>query len=86
MQRATTDFSMSVLKKNGSERLEVLKVYYVAEFKNYHQKLSKCDQESIKLNSLDNLKSELVSPSLLAAKDKSVKVLVACCLADILRL
>lgn len=86
MQRATTDFSTSLLQKNGSERLEVLKVCFIAEFKNYHQKLSKCDQESVNLNSLDILKSELVSPSLLAAKDKSVKVLVSCCLADILRL
>lgn len=78
MQRATNDFSVSLLNKSGNERIELLK--------SLHLKLSRCDQESINLNSLDNLKSELVSPSLLAAKDKSVRVLVACCLADILRL
>jgi sister-chromatid-cohesion protein PDS5 len=78
MQRATNDFSVSLLDKSGSDRIELLK--------SYHLVLSKCDQETVNLNSLERLKSELVCPSLLAAKDKSVRVLVACCLADILRL
>ena len=38
------------------------------------------------LTSLATLTNELISPELLSTKDKTVKVLVGCCLADILRL
>lgn len=51
-----------------------------------HKELAPLDQDLIDTSSLDAVKKELVSPSLLQAKDKGVKALTACCIADLLRL
>jgi sister-chromatid-cohesion protein PDS5 len=44
------------------------------------------EQENVDLKALVPLKRELVAEQLLFHKDKGVKILTACCLADILRL
>ena len=76
----------SLLDKSGTELLTLLQVTTLYKVKNVHSTLSKAHQESINLSSLEVLKSELISPCLLSSKNKSVKTLVACCLADFLRL
>ncbi|EGF98446.1 uncharacterized protein MELLADRAFT_69311 [Melampsora larici-populina 98AG31] len=51
-----------------------------------HTELSELDQDVIDTNSLSSIRKELIQPSLLVHKDKTVKALVACGLADLLRL
>jgi sister-chromatid-cohesion protein PDS5 len=51
-----------------------------------HEELKRLDQDCVDVASLNTVKTELVMPSLVQHKDKGVKSLVACCLADILRL
>lgn len=51
-----------------------------------HNELSKLDQELVDTDSLSTIRKDLIHASLLVHKDKSVKALVACCLADLLRL
>ncbi|KAJ3136348.1 hypothetical protein HK100_001853 [Physocladia obscura] len=58
----------------------------VARLKDLHSQLNSFEQESVNLPSLTPTAKNLVSPSLVSHKDKAVKSLVACCLADILRL
>ena len=55
-------------------------------FKELHLMLAKFEQESVDTTVLSNIRKELISRSLLASKDKAVKALTACCIADILRL
>jgi sister-chromatid-cohesion protein PDS5 len=54
--------------------------------KELHLMLAKLEQESVDTTVLSNIRKELISRSLLASKDKAVKALTACCIADILRL
>ncbi|TPX33974.1 hypothetical protein SmJEL517_g03195 [Synchytrium microbalum] len=48
--------------------------------------LSKMEQERADTKSLDSYCKDLISPSLIMHKDKGVKILTACCIADMLRL
>ncbi|KAL8831282.1 MAG: hypothetical protein Q9191_000938, partial [Dirinaria sp. TL-2023a] len=50
------------------------------------KELRELDQEDIPREAFTKVAKELVSPNLLAHKDKGVKAFVACCLVDILRL
>ena len=54
--------------------------------KELHLQLSKLDQELIDTTSISNVRKELVSRSIIASKDKAVRALAACCIADVLRL
>lgn len=58
----------------------------VKRLRSLHEELEKLDQEQTETSSLDAVKRELMEPGLLVHKDKSVKALVACCFADMLRL
>ncbi|KAI8836864.1 armadillo-type protein [Chytridium lagenaria] len=58
----------------------------VKRLKDLHGQLSKLDQEDIDKSSLHGVRKDLISRSLFMHKDKAVRVLTACCLADILRL
>lgn len=58
-------------------------VYYL---KNLHNELKRMEQETVNVNSLNIVSRELVSATLVQHKDKGVRSLVACCLADVLRL
>lgn len=51
-----------------------------------HDQLRDFDQDTVDTSSLDRCADELVDPTLLLHKDKSVKALVAACIVDILRL
>jgi sister-chromatid-cohesion protein PDS5 len=51
-----------------------------------HNELKHLEQENTEVSSLANVSRELLSPSLLKHKDKGIKSLVACCIADLLRL
>lgn len=51
-----------------------------------HKQLAALDQETVDTKSLNTVRGELVHTSLLLHKDRGVKALTACCLADILRL
>ncbi|KAI9015984.1 armadillo-type protein [Hyaloraphidium curvatum] len=51
-----------------------------------HEELAKFEQEDVDVESLASVTRDLVSPSLVTHKDKGVKALTACCIADILRL
>lgn len=50
------------------------------------KELRELEQEDIPREAFTKVAKELVSPNLLAHKDKGVKAFVACCLVDILRL
>ncbi|KAJ3411005.1 hypothetical protein HDV05_002913 [Chytridiales sp. JEL 0842] len=54
--------------------------------KDLQDQLSKLQQDSVDLSTLQLARKDLVNPSLMMHKDKGVKAWVACCLADILRL
>ncbi|GAA5984565.1 hypothetical protein JCM10908_003401 [Rhodotorula pacifica] len=51
-----------------------------------HDQLRDFDQDTVDTSSLDKCAAQLVDPTLLLHKDKSVKALVAACIVDILRL
>lgn len=51
-----------------------------------HEQLQEFDQDHVDTTSLDAAAAQLVDPTLLLHKDKSVKALVAACLVDVLRL
>lgn len=51
-----------------------------------HTELKVMEQENTDIATLSAVSQELISASLLNHKDKGVKSLVACCLADLLRL
>jgi len=48
--------------------------------------LEECEQNSVNLNSLATVSKQLVSGDLLRSRDKRVRAVTACCLADILKL
>ena len=50
------------------------------------QELRVLDQEDAPRDPIEAVAKELVSPNLLAHKDKGVKAWTACCLVDVLRL
>ncbi|KAJ3074148.1 hypothetical protein HDU98_011997 [Podochytrium sp. JEL0797] len=58
----------------------------VARLKTLHTALASFEQETVDTSSLAATAKQLVSASLMQHKDKAVKSLAACCLADILRL
>lgn len=52
----------------------------------FHKELAALDQGAIDTSLLDDYCAELIKPSLMRHKDRSVQVLVGCILSDILRL
>ncbi|KAI8996056.1 armadillo-type protein [Gaertneriomyces semiglobifer] len=58
----------------------------INRLKKLHNDLSRLDQDDVDTKSLMTVQKDLRSPSLIAHKDKGVRALTACCLADILRL
>jgi sister-chromatid-cohesion protein PDS5 len=56
------------------------------KLKTLQKELTELDQEKVDASSLDGIKKDLISPTLLLHKDKGVKAYAACCIADILRL
>jgi hypothetical protein len=55
-----------------------------SRLKELHEELSKLDQQVVVKDSLSSVKKELFT--LISHKDRYVKILVACCISDILRL
>jgi sister-chromatid-cohesion protein PDS5 len=55
-----------------------------SRLKELHEELSKLDQQLVVKDSLSSVKKELYT--LISHKDRYVKILVACCISDILRL
>ncbi|KAG9103997.1 hypothetical protein FRC06_006261 [Ceratobasidium sp. 370] len=51
-----------------------------------HAELSSIDQDNVDTNTLQGVRKELISTSILLHKDKGVRALAACCIADLLRL
>lgn len=51
-----------------------------------HEELAATEQGAIDVSSLDAIRRELIAPSSLMHKDRTVKAYIACCLADMLRL
>lgn len=56
------------------------------KLKSLHTELAELDQETVDVNSLSSIRTQLINTSLLLHKERGVKAYVACCLADILRL
>ncbi|KAF5390105.1 hypothetical protein D9757_003848 [Collybiopsis confluens] len=56
------------------------------KLKTLHSELAEMDQELVDVNSLSNVRKELIGTSILLHKDRGVKAYAACCIADILRL
>ncbi|KAH8553460.1 armadillo-type protein [Umbelopsis sp. PMI_123] len=54
--------------------------------KTLQAELEECEQNSINLNSLENISKQLVSSELVRNRDKRVRAVTACCLADVLKL
>jgi len=55
------------------------------KLKALHAELAVLDQEFVDTRSLDSVRKDLISSSILLHKDRGVKAYAACCLADILR-
>lgn len=68
-------------KLSGCANAELLK-----RLKTLHVELAEMDQETIQLDSLNDLAKELMSPALLMHKEKGVRAYVGCALVDMLRL
>ncbi|KAJ3292603.1 hypothetical protein HK104_005175 [Borealophlyctis nickersoniae] len=58
----------------------------VKALKALHDQLSKLEQGNTDVQSLQKVRKDLISRSLIDHKDKAVRVLTACCLADTLRI
>ncbi|TFK86665.1 hypothetical protein K466DRAFT_492369 [Polyporus arcularius HHB13444] len=56
------------------------------KLKQLHQELAEMDQEHVDVPSLNAIRKDLISTSILLHKDRGVKAYAACCLADLLRL
>ncbi|KAI6002991.1 armadillo-type protein [Pisolithus albus] len=56
------------------------------KLKALHTELAELDQETVDVNSLSSVRTQLIHTSLLLHKERGVKAYVACCLADLLRL
>ncbi|KIK28244.1 hypothetical protein PISMIDRAFT_673926 [Pisolithus microcarpus 441] len=56
------------------------------KLKALHTELAELDQETVDMNSLSSVRTQLIHTSLLLHKERGVKAYVACCLADLLRL
>jgi hypothetical protein len=72
------------LKSKAAESKEL-----ISRLKTLHVSLSKLSQEEEEREQIKNLKviaGQLVSPRLLSHTDKSIRVLVCCCIVDILRI
>ncbi|THV07080.1 hypothetical protein K435DRAFT_772803 [Dendrothele bispora CBS 962.96] len=68
------------LNTKGSSTDALLK-----KLKSLHTELASLDQDSIDTSSLDTVRKDLISSSILLHKDRGVKAYAACCLSDILR-
>lgn len=51
-----------------------------------HGELKRLEQEAVDVSSLAGVRQQLIAPTVIHHKDKGVRSLVACCLADLLRL
>ncbi|CAE6488948.1 unnamed protein product [Rhizoctonia solani] len=51
-----------------------------------HSELASMDQDNVDTNTLQGVRKELISTTILLHKDKGVRALAACCIADLLRL
>jgi sister-chromatid-cohesion protein PDS5 len=58
----------------------------ISELRKLCSNLAGMDQETADKHGLNSVKEQLVHSKLMNHKDKGVKILVACCLSDILRL
>ncbi|KAJ3292814.1 hypothetical protein HDU76_007122, partial [Blyttiomyces sp. JEL0837] len=58
----------------------------VKRLKELHTQLSHLEQGEVDLSTLQTIRKDLVMPSLIQHKDKGVRALTACCLAEVLRL
>ncbi|KAF8605742.1 cohesin-associated protein Pds5 [Ceratobasidium sp. AG-I] len=58
----------------------------VKKMKALHTELASIDQDNVDTNTLQGVRKELISTSVLLHKDKGVRALAACCIADLLRL
>lgn len=74
-------FSQRLTKDSKLTTAELLKRLH-----SLHKELEKLEQDNTDTDSLGAVRKELISPGLLVHRDKSVKAIVACCLADLLRL
>jgi sister-chromatid-cohesion protein PDS5 len=51
-----------------------------------HSELASMDQDNVDTNTFQGVRKELISTTILLHKDKGVRALAACCIADLLRL
>ncbi|KAF8675027.1 Cohesin-associated protein pds5 [Rhizoctonia solani] len=58
----------------------------VKRMKTLHSELASIDQDNVDTNTLQGVRKELISTTILLHKDKGVRALAACCIADLLRL
>lgn len=72
-------FSDSLLESRNT--LELVK-----SLKSLRTKLAAINQDNVDKSSLGQIRQDLIAPRLMQHKDKGVRVLVACCASDLLRL
>ncbi|CAE6505628.1 unnamed protein product [Rhizoctonia solani] len=58
----------------------------VKKMKTLHSELASMDQDNVDTNTFQGVRKELISTTILLHKDKGVRALAACCIADLLRL
>ncbi|KAJ3207768.1 hypothetical protein HDU82_003319 [Entophlyctis luteolus] len=83
-RRTSLVFSQKIVPATAAKPIATTDL--VSRLKDLHSQLNKLEQETVDATSLIGIAKNLVSPSLVSHKDKAVKSLVSCCLADVLRL
>lgn len=73
-------------KLQFNEKLKGTTDVVLKKLKALHTELAEMDQELVEVLTLNSVRKELISTSIMLHKDRGVKAYAACCLADILRL
>lgn len=73
-------------KLQFNEKLKGTTDAVLKKLKALHTELAEMDQELVEVATLNSVRKELISTSIMLHKDRGVKAYAACCLADILRL
>ncbi|KAI8807417.1 armadillo-type protein [Cladochytrium replicatum] len=84
--RQTLKFNLPLTAGGRGDGKSLTSSEIARRLKVLQEELGHLEQESVDTSSLARIRTELLTPSLLEHKDRSIKMLVACCIADLLRL
>ncbi|KAJ1673672.1 Sister chromatid cohesion protein pds5, partial [Spiromyces aspiralis] len=79
-------FEPKLFVGSGNRAKTVAVASLTSQLKKLSQELSDLDQETVDVRSLDLVTKQLLTKSLINHKDPGIRIYVACCIADLLRL